>query len=172
MTHHTDLNLRHSAFHEAGHIAVALHLGCIVHEVYICDARRSYEGDTKFGISRSETKGSADQKACVVGLSGIAAALKHAPERDPRATGDKERVNRLLRAFPPSSRPALYQEFESKAFELVRLLWPWVCEFAKAIESKLPDSNGQRSLSQEEVAEIYSAITEGNSDREPVKDSI
>lgn len=81
----------------------------------------------------------------------------------PGATGDKERVNRLLRGFPPSSRPALYQEFESKAFELVRLHWPWVCEFAKAIESKSPDSNGRRSLSQEEVAEIYSAITKENS---------
>jgi hypothetical protein len=117
-----------------------------VREVYFYDARNAYAGDTKFDISRSETKDSADRKACVVGLSGIAAALKHDPDRDPRAAGDKERVDRLLRAFPTSSRPALYHEFEIKARELVALLWPCVCVFANAIEAQSPDSNGLRSL--------------------------
>jgi hypothetical protein len=161
MPHSADLKLRYSAFHESGHVAVAFHLGCIVREVYIYDARNAYAGDTKFDICRSETKDSADRKACVVGLSGIAAALKHDPDRDPRAAGDKERDDRLLRAFPTSSRPALYHEFESKARELVALLWPCVCVFANAIEAQSPDSNGLRSLNQQEVTAIYSAITKG-----------
>jgi hypothetical protein len=163
MTAPTDLDLRHSAFHEGGHVAVALHLGCIVREVYIYDARRSYAGDTKFDITRSETKDSADRKACIVGLSGIAAALKHDPERDPRATGDMDRVRRLLLAFSASSRQALYQEFEGEAFELVTALWPCVSEFAQALQAQSPDFNGRRILNQHEIAEIHSAIIQRRS---------
>jgi hypothetical protein len=167
MTDPTDLNLRHSAFHEAGHVAVALHLGCIVREVYIYNAQRSYAGDTKFDISRSEAKDSADRKACIVGLSGIATALKHDRERDPRATGDMERVHRLLLAYPVSNRRAPFQEFESKAFEFVEVLWPWVCGFAEALKAQSPDSNGRLTLNQHEITEVYNAIIEGRSGPEP-----
>ncbi len=158
-----DLHLRHSAYHESGHAAVALYIGCLVREAYIYDERGSYAGDTKFDIPRLETKDKADRKACIVGLSGIAAALKYDPCRDPRSKGDEERVRGIMRAFPASDRLALYIECEAKASELVTLLWPQICKIAKAFESKPADSNGKRLLNQEEVVKIYESARRGDS---------
>lgn len=158
-----DLHLRHSAYHESGHAAVALYIGCLVREAFIFDERGSYAGDTKFDIPRSETKDKADRKACIVGLSGIAAALKYDPCRDPRSNGDKERVCGILRAFPFPDRLTLYEECEAKASELVTLLWPLVCEIAKALESKPANSNGKRHLNQEEVVRIYESARRSDS---------
>ena len=153
-----DLHLRHSAYHESGHAVVALYIGCLVREAHIYDKRGDYAGDTKFDI-RSKTKDNADRKACIVGLSGPAAALKYDARRDPRSSGDNERVSRILRAFPASDRPILYKECKSKASEFVTLLWPQICEVAKALESKQADATGKRILSQDEVVRIYESTS-------------
>ena len=158
-----DLHLRHSAYHESGHIAVALFIGCLVREAYVYDQRGSYAGYTKFDIPRSETKEGAALKACIVGLAGIAAALKSDACRDPRANGDKERVDKILCGFPASDRPILYKECESKASELVTLLWPQICELAMALESRQADANGKRILGQHEVLNIYESKGRGDS---------
>jgi hypothetical protein len=152
-----DLHLRHSAFHESGHAAAAIYLNCFVREVYVYDERRKYHGNARFEISQSETREQADLKAMIVGLSGIPAALKHAPDRDPRGVEDRRLVSTILQRFPTAKRLPLRKNCEVEASRLVDLLWPKICEIAVALQNQQPDVNGKRVLSEEEVLQVYSA---------------
>ena len=101
-----DLHLRHSAYHESGHAAVALYIGCLVREAYIYDERGRYAGDTKFDIPRSEAKEKADRDSGEIqGISGSTRLeAKRQRRRDDSLLSFVEVAAAMTDSMPPHSR--------------------------------------------------------------------
>ena len=156
MTKAIDLDLRHSAYHESGHAAVALYLGCLVRELYVEDKRVEFRGSARFDIPLSVSKEEALINASIVGLSGIPSALKHDPARDPRGTGDRRLVKKHLGHLPTNQQAHLLTKFEERATDLVHQLWPLISALAEAVEAASADRRGRRTLDQTAIYEIRS----------------